>query len=174
MDSSKPKKTESTKHLEALNRKVGKFLAESNDSDILIIKAHLICEYYLNQILILKGLCEAKDINNMTFSEKNQKALSKTDKMESETYESLRALNRLRNRVGHELEYVISESDVDSLGLLKGKEYVLRKYDFESNEELLRDTLIAITVDVSYLLFEMVDAEKKLKVTDQKPKSLEE
>lgn len=152
---------EIAKHLRVLKDKLSRFLSEKNPADVLIIKSHLVCEYYLNQILILKGVCNATELNKLSFFDKNQKALDRGKNAEKETFDSLQVLNKLRNKVGHELEYVLSESDVDNLGFIRGKEYILEKYDFESLQEQLRQTLTLLVVDIALVLFDLVDAEKK-------------
>lgn len=154
-------KTEIQKHYRALTDKLKRFLSKESPSDVLIIKAHLICEYYLNQILILKDLCTSRDLYKLTFHEKSEKALSKADKKENDSLEAIKKLNRLRNKIGHELEYSLSESDVDELGFLRGKDYVIEKYDFETLPDLLRNTLTVIVIDLSFLVFQLVVSQKK-------------
>ncbi len=161
-------KAELEKHQRVLIEKIKSFLATEKPSDVLIIKAHLICEYYLNQILILKKLCTAKQISEKGFFEKCNLALDITKADENECRDSLLGLNKLRNKVGHELEYLLSETDVDSLGFLKGEVYILKKYDFDSLQELLRNTLIGIVIDLSLIVFSLVyDIKKHKEVTKQ-------
>ena len=74
-------------------------------------------------------------------------------------------LNQLRNKVGHELEYVLAESDVDNLGYIRGQSYILNKYDFENLNDLLHDTLETIVIDVAMHVYIMVDTMKKEKET---------
>ena len=161
MEKSEAEKTESTKHFQAMSKKIDRFLTEQNPSDVLIIKAHLICEYYINQILVLRDICSMHDTRNMTFFVKNEKAFNQSDASEKAIFTSLKTLNNLRNKVGHELEYFLSESDIDGLGSQRGKEYIIRKYDFETPEALLRDTLLEMVVDVAFLVFEIVDEQKE-------------
>lgn len=154
-------RSEIDKHIDVLLGKVNKFLSQDKPPDVLIIKAHLICEYYLTQILIVKEMATAGQIDKMTFFDKLGKALNTADAQEKNLHEKLIRLNRLRNKAGHELEYSLSESDVDNLGYLNGKKYVLDKYDRDNQiEVLLRDTLVGITISVSMLLFNLVDKEK--------------
>jgi len=160
MDDQEKQKSELSKHLRVLKDKLVRFLSPQTPPDVLIIKSHLICEYYLNQILILKGICSADQINNLSFSEKNEKALDKNIIIEKSSYDALKILNKLRNKVGHELEYVLSESDVDSLGFIQGKEYILNKYDFETLAEQLRDTLTDVVINIAVRLFKLVEAQK--------------
>jgi hypothetical protein len=160
MENEKPK-SEIQKHYRVLTDKLKRFLSKESPSDVLIIKAHLICEYYLNQILILRELCTSKDLSKFTFNDKLEKSLDKTDGKEKDSFEAIKKLNKLRNKIGHELEYSLSESDIDDLGFLRGKEYILEKYDFETLPELLRNTLTIIVIDLSFIVFSIVDSQKK-------------
>jgi hypothetical protein len=166
-DIEKRVKEEVAKHVRVLKEKIYKFLSEEKPPDVLIIKSHLICEYYINQILIVKDISKAKELNKLSFFDKVNKALNIEKPNQKNIHEKLIGLNKLRNKVGHELEYILSESDVDSLGYLTGKEYVLDKYDFDKIEKLLRNTLIMIVIDVSMLLFDFV-SEEKIKPTTSK------
>jgi hypothetical protein len=162
---------ETKKHLKVLSGKLSTFLSADKPSDVLIIKAHLICEYYLNQILILKEICSDKDIDELSFYDKSNKAFASGDAEQKILLKSLRILNKLRNRVGHELEYKFLESDVDKLGFVSGKEYVLKKYEFDDPLALLRSTLVSIVVDVAIELFALVSVEKE---RQQKEEALSE
>ena len=151
-----------SKHITPLREKLSKFLAQDKPTDVLIIKAHLICEYYLNQILIIKESCNANELNRISFSQKNERALNRENQFERQSSDSLRILNRIRNRVGHELEYVLSEADVDALGYVQGKEYILRKYDSSDLSALLRWVLIIIATDIALVLFGLVKKQQKI------------
>lgn len=158
-----PKKiteSEATKHIRVLRGKIDKFLSKEKPSDVLIIKSHLICEYYINQILIVKGVCVAKEINKLTFFDKVNKSFDTNVPEQKNIHEKMIGLNKLRNKVGHELEYILSESDVDTLGYITGKEYVLEKYDYPEIEDLLRNTLVMIVIDISMHLFQIISTEK--------------
>ena len=162
-NTTKPQK--SNLHIKDLIQKINKFLSDEKPSDILIIKAHLLCEYYINQILILRETCSVKDIESLTFNEKIQKAFNLNDKDEKLIFDYTNRLNKLRNKVGHELEYSLSESDVDSLGYIQGKEYILEKYDYETDIERLRTILRLIVIQTALLLIGSVKKEKASKET---------
>lgn len=153
-------KNEISKHVRVLKDKLNKFLSEDKPPDVLIIKAHLICEYYIDQILVLEDICPVKDMRRLAFSQKLEKVEDKLSEVQKESLNALRTLNTLRNKVGHELEYTLSEFDVDSLGFFRGKDYVLEKYDFEDLSESLRNTLTHIVVDSALLVFTIVDVKK--------------
>lgn len=164
MENTEKQKSEIKNHLRVLKDKLIKFLINGTSPDILIIKSHLICEYYLNQILILKEICSANNINTMVFAEKNNKALDQSVLNEKLSYDSLKILNNLRNKVGHELEYVLSESDIDNLGFLRGKNYILDKYSFETLSDQLRSILTDVVIDIAMVLFKLVETEKSKQV----------
>lgn len=174
MPENQDSKNEMKKHIGVLVDKIDTFLVIGNPSDVLIIKAHLICEYYLNQILILKGLRVAREIDKLTFHQKRCIALDTSNKKEHETSEALAALNRLRNRVGHELEYKLTEADVDSLGYCDGKDYILQKYELENNlQELLVEVLKGIVIDASVCVYRIVKSERQAKTANPLGKSSE-
>ncbi|MEK7579277.1 MAG: hypothetical protein AAB460_01970 [Patescibacteria group bacterium] len=151
-----------------LIKKIKTFLSDEKPSDILIIKAHLLCEYYINQILILREACSLKDMESFTFNEKIQKAFNLDDLLEKRTFDYVNRLNKLRNKVGHELEYTLSESDVDALGYVQGKEYILEKYDYETDLERLRNVLNTIVIDTALLLISSIKVERqKVKTTPE-------
>lgn len=153
--------TELDKHFRAVEKKIDTYLSPEQPPDVLIIKAHLICEYYINQILLVKELCNSKEIRDLTFFNKMQKAFKLENAQEKFIYDKIDALNKLRNKTGHELEYKLSESDVDELGYINGKEYIFKKYDFESIEKALHYLLVDTVVDVSFFLMRLVKKEKE-------------
>ena len=114
------------KQILRFSRDIGKHLSESLEPELLLLKGHLLIEYYLGLLLILND--EKKEILEETFYKKIQR--SKELNIVGDPYmESIFCLNRLRNRMAHELEYTISESDVDSISMPFGKEYILKKMD---------------------------------------------
>ena len=110
---------------------------------MLVIKAHLISEYYLNQLIALE------DINFQKLNYPGK--IDRTTSAESTLNIVLYALNKLRNKIGHELDYALSESDIDGLGykLYSKKEYVIKKYDTEDKMDLLRAILVSIIIKLS-------------------------
>ncbi len=159
-ESKKTIENEVMKHIKVLREKITKFLSTDKPSDVLIIKSHLICEYYVNQILIVKGLCTAKELPSLSFYDKVNKSFDASNPEDKVLKEKMIGLNKLRNKVGHELEYVLSESDVDTLGYISGKQYVFEKYDYPEKNDLLRNTLILIVIDISMFLFRLIENEK--------------
>lgn len=161
-DSEKNSKvSEIDKHIRVVRQKIDTYLADTQSSDVLIIKAHLICEYYLNQILLVKEVCDSNEMKKLSFFDKTQKAFDMNSPYEKIIYRKLKALNDIRNKTGHELEYTLTESDVDALGYINGKEYVLIKYDFDEIQKTLHHILIDTVLDVSLCLFRLIKKEKE-------------
>lgn len=153
--------SEIDKHLRVVKQKINTYLTNTQSSDVLIIKSHLICEYYLNQILLIKEKCDSRDIKDLSFFVKTQKAFDLNNSFEKIIYLKIIALNDIRNKTGHELEYVLTESDVDALGYINGKEYILKKFDFDDIQKTLHDILIDTVLDISLFLFRLISNEKK-------------
>jgi hypothetical protein len=149
------------KHIRVVQQKIDTYLADTQSPEVLIIKSHLICEYYLNQILLVKEVCDSNEMRKFTFFDKTQKAFDLNNSFEKYIYRKVKALNDIRNKTGHELEYILTESDVDTLGYINGKEYVLKKYDFDNIEKTLHFILVDTVLDVSLCLFRLITREKK-------------
>lgn len=156
----KEKVSDIDRHIRVVRQKIDTYLSSSQSSDVLIIKAHLICEYYLNQILLVKEVCDSNEMQRLSFFEKSQKAFDLNNTREKLIYRKVKALNDIRNKTGHELEYTLTESDVDELGYVDGKEYVFKKYDFDEIEKTLHYILINTVLDISLFLFTLIKKEK--------------
>jgi hypothetical protein len=156
----KEKVSDIDRHIRVVRQKIDTYLSSSQSSDVLIIKAHLICEYYLNQILLVKEVCDSNEMRKLSFFEKSQKAFDLNNAREKLIYRKVKALNDIRNKTGHELEYTLTESDVDELGYVDGKEYVFKKYDFDEIEKTLHYILINTVLDISLFLFTLIKKEK--------------
>ena len=148
------------RHIRVVRQKIDTYLSSAQSSDVLIIKAHLICEYYLNQILLVKEVCDSNEMRKLSFFQKSEKAFDLNNAREKLIYRKVKALNDIRNKTGHELEYTLTESDVDELGYVDGKEYVFKKYDFDEIEKTLHYILINTVLDISLFLFTLIKKEK--------------
>lgn len=144
------------RHGEHLNKKIRDYLHDETSTGLLIIKTHLIAENYLNQILVLKNSVKATKIDNLTFHDKNEKAFDLNTPIEAMAHAYLTRLNKIRNRVGHDLEYVVAEADIDSLGYIQGQEYIFNKYQIEDSLALLKNVLIHITVILSFVVYKVI------------------
>jgi hypothetical protein len=105
-------------------------------------------EYYLNQFLVITSSEEIVNIDNLSYAQKLQQA-EKDKFFRKKTLMLLTRLNKLRNKVGHELEYKLSESDIDSLGYVFGKKYIIDKYEVSDKKELLHRYMIKIVICIS-------------------------
>lgn len=115
------------------------------DPILMILKALLLAEYYIDQLISLE--IPRGDIildNNFTFAQKLT-ILKSLDIMDHNLWDSLNALNKLRNRGAHDMEYKISETDIDKIGFSQGKDYSeLKEKHSQNKKTLLHLTLIGI------------------------------
>lgn len=133
-----------------LTDKIEKFLGKISSSDVLIIKAHLISEYYINQILILKQIMDPSGLDRKTFSHKIDLLFdprNNTKPTEMLLYDKAKKLNLLRNKVGHQLEFALSETDIDSIGFYFGKDYINQKYKITKHIDLLHHVLVNVVLE---------------------------
>lgn len=145
-------KTQSEKHFIKFRQKINAFMSVDKPDDILILKAHLLCEYYINQILIINDIPRGQT-ESLTFAQKIDLLSKQKIGLLTEEIRTLQKLNRLRNKVGHELEFNLSESDVDEIGYtLLEKDYIVKKYEFDDNKKLLRELLISIIMSTAVSL----------------------
>ena len=75
-----------------------------------VLTLHLFCEHWLNQILL--KFCPAEDLTNFQYARKLQivYAIEKIPKM---LFENLKELNRLRNKVAHNLDFDFTKMDLN-------------------------------------------------------------
>jgi hypothetical protein len=141
-------------HFDDISNKVYN-IKKYNDPDLTIIKAHLVCEYYIDQFIILKKNDEDDiHLSDMTFNYKITKFLDQNDSEEKKVFRKLNRLNKLRNSISHELDYSIRESDVDSIGVMIGREYIFKKYKSQNNlSELLFFVLENVISSISFLVY---------------------
>ncbi len=107
-------------------KRLMKTLKESDDSRYLavLLRFHLLIEYYLDLIIsvyLKKGLSLLD--NNLSFSQK----LSIVDSfglVPENIILSIKKLNSVRNKAAHDMDYVITERDIDSIGRCYGNNYL--------------------------------------------------
>jgi hypothetical protein len=142
----KPKS--SVSDFDTLYDKVMSHIGKNSPVEYVILKGHMMIEYYLNQIMVWH-FKDAYQKTNMSFYSKLQEA-EKLKILSPANISAIRALNRLRNKLSHELHYVMTESDIDSIGFSVGKEYLKDKYKHESDtRELLKITTTRLLVPFS-------------------------
>ncbi len=163
-------------HLDNLLKKIvddfnGRVKIEKEISNVLL-KGHLLVENLLQETLAsldLKG-----GINRISFYEKVKRLYEfKTNEpiMQSNIKDIspvLFALNETRNNLAHNLDFQVSESDVNRIGLNIGSEFVLQKYKtgYSNTRENLLFCLKYIVHKVGLIMFlrieELKDKTKKV------------
>lgn len=98
--------------------------------EILVLRSHLITEYYLNSLLALtlpvrEGYRFSSD--RVRFSDKIKKVLE-LELLQPNEIEAISRLNKLRNKFAHDINYKVSEADLDFIGFCFGKSYMTDKY----------------------------------------------
>ncbi|MEO6513452.1 MAG: hypothetical protein ABIR37_02055 [Candidatus Saccharimonadales bacterium] len=106
-----------------------------------VLNCHLVAEYFLEQII--HAQIPRADVllteGRLTFS--NKLLLVKSlDVIDDKVIASLKGLNRVRNLCSHELEYKITDANVDLIGRPYGKEYIEVKR--EHPNDILKYTLM--------------------------------
>ncbi len=170
MESDKLKK-EKSKAFILIERHVAEFEKRvSNETDLttILLKGHLLIEYYLDHVLLLLFDKEV-NLNSLSFFQKVEK-LKQKNCFTDDIFRSLRKLNDIRNNLAHRLDFKISFSEIDSVGFCLGKEYVLKKFEEEGEGE--RTLLLYVIDELTFSVFmpifrEVLQAEKK-KALDKK------
>ena len=107
-----------------------------------ILNIHLVAEYYLDQIILI-SLPRADVLLNetrLTFALKLL-IVKSLDVVSDDVVASLKGLNRVRNLCSHELEYRVTESNIDLIGRPYGKKYTSYKKQYPL--DYLQYTLMA-------------------------------
>ncbi len=112
-------------------KRFSKAITENNELVTIILRTHLLCEYYMDQIIMAKiprGDCLIDD-SRMTFSFKIEliKSLNFLDSKRTYLLDSAKGLNKVRNNCSHTLDYSITETDIDKIGKPQGIEYLEQK-----------------------------------------------
>lgn len=77
-----------------------------------VLRSHLYVEYYLNTYLEKKLSITKKQLGDLSFDKKNQKL--KNSELEN-LVPSIKKINRIRNKMSHNLNAMISNKDADHL-----------------------------------------------------------
>jgi hypothetical protein len=106
---------------------------------ILILQAHLFVENIIDEILC--SILKRGDIlteNNLSFYQKLL-VIQASGIIESYLIDILKRLNNIRNKFSHQLQYHLSEKDIDSIGAPFGELYKkIKKSDSECPKVRLR------------------------------------
>lgn len=138
-------------------------IAKETDLSIILIRGHLLVEYYLS-LLILLEYDKTERIDRLGFFYKIKKMENaQTIKLSQNVIQSLYKLNDLRNNLAHNLEFKISIPDIDTIGFSFGREYVLSKYKSTMSEkDLLMWVINKITGDIFYYIYAEVAKDKNM------------
>jgi len=99
-----------------------------HDPVAMTLRTHLLAEYYLDQIIVV-SLARGDLLVNQHLTFYNKMSVVKAiDVVDDRTMDALAALNNLRNRCAHDMDYQISETDVDKVGRPFGLQYTREKH----------------------------------------------
>lgn len=110
----------------------------------MILRCHLLAEYYLDKLIELK--IPRGDIiteNRFQFYDKLI-IVEAFDVIEKDLLDVLRKLNKIRNACSHVLSYEISEEDIDKLGAPLKASYIEIKKKNKNKKDLLHNVLLII------------------------------
>lgn len=95
---------------------------KSHDPAYMIIRVHLLTEYYLERLigLLLSRGDRVIDDGSLTYYQKLILANS-FDILSDKTIQCLKGLNKIRNRCAHEIDKAISMSEVELIGRPLGR-----------------------------------------------------
>jgi hypothetical protein len=145
--------------LEDFNRHV----AKESDLSTILLKGHLLVEYYMDLILVLEYDTDI-NVDHWSFFQKIRK-LDEDKKIgiERSIIHVLYKLNELRNRLAHNLDFKISIFDIDSIGLALGREYIIEKYKTEKDVRSLTLWVIKnIVGDSFYYIYAEIAKHKNI------------
>ncbi len=130
----------------------------------MVLKAHLLAEYYIDQFIALK-MPKGNILldRGFTFSQKLS-VLKAIDILLDDDSDQLEALNKIRNKCAHDMEYSISEADIDRIGFPQGRYYFKLKEEFPINKRkkhLLYVTLIGVVASLDGLCRHLKEKHKK-------------
>lgn len=96
----------------------------SNDPVMMVLRAHLLAEHYID-LIVMTGLRRGDIIidRNYTFSQKLT-IIESLDCLDKELIDSLKALNAVRNQCSHILDYQVIEQDIDKIGRPFSRKYL--------------------------------------------------
>jgi len=109
----------------------------------IILRCHLLAEYFLDQIIIVSLSRGDLIINDGHLNFPDKLLLVKSlDTIDDDVLTSVKHLNTVRNHCSHQMDYKISEADIDLIGRPFGKEYSKSKQRIKKIDILLEDTLM--------------------------------
>lgn len=168
------KKQEENKHLTNLVAKIKadfneRVESEENSSNVLL-KGHLLIENILEECLAVFDQINIKN-RHQGFYVKT-KILSEITSKDEEIENARRtivpmlfSLNEIRNNLAHDLNFNISEADINKIGVNLGSEYIIRKYDL--GHKKVRENLLFLLNNMvhklGFIIFAKMEEIKKNK-----------
>lgn len=124
------------------NEMVSRLLA-LNDPTAIVITLHLFTEYWLNEVL--RKFCPLRDLTNYRYFKKLEIAYA-MGKLTEDIYHNLKALNSVRNKIAHDIDYDLRTMDLDYKGCQPGWELSAYKpsYDPQSKQHHIRNVIVGI------------------------------
>lgn len=110
---------------------------KSEEPVLIILKCHLLSEYYLNELLMSQLPRSDHIINSHRAQFGYMQKLCIIDAMQiipNDYVDSLTQLNKVRNNCGHESQYTVTEKDIDNIGTPFGLKYSQLKRKVVSGE----------------------------------------
>ena len=146
-------------------------VGNEEDTSVILLKGHLLVEYYLEQLMILSA-DSLGQYSRMGFSQKVEHLRTRAFKDYPRLVAILKSLNSTRNNMAHNVRYVVSRGEIDSIGNILGKEYILELYRHDSFNDvtmlkwLIRNIVMEVHEQVARaLLHELLASETT--VTEQ-------
>jgi len=125
-----------------------KVLQGPSEGSSIILRCHLLVEYFMDKIIQI-SLKRGHIItdNDVKFSFYHKLFIIKSlDVIKDDVLISIKKLNKVRNKLSHEMDYIVLESDIDSIGQPFGDYYAESKKKARDDDELLVNTLMKIVV----------------------------
>lgn len=98
---------------EILEHSVTVTLKEYSDMEMIILKGHFVLEQVLNQILMSHGLDTKRiDSMNLMFGKTLELVMALDDRVIKDDYKNLKEINRIRNKMAHELLFEEYHNDL--------------------------------------------------------------
>lgn len=150
-----PLATQWDKEVEISSNKFVKAASRELDPVSIVLRLHLLAEFFLDQIIIAKLSRGDLLVDHFTFIQK-LRIVDSFSVLEHKEVDSLRNLNTVRNRCSHDLDYQLTESDIDRIGRPFGKQYAdIKTENHENIKNLLINTLQVVIIDINLAAFQV-------------------
>ena len=139
---------------------------ESADPVLMILHLHLLTEHYLERIISLLVTRADKILQkgNLTYYQKVILAESLLDADVDRLFQSLKNLNKIRNKCSHELHHKVIMSDIELIGRPFGKDFSIARKDHINNEI---DLLIKVLALISSTIVGTIDGLEQVLLKDE-------